>query len=1084
MKKLHLLIFVFLLTLPGTTGLSQACLLKSEISPSLDIDDSRFNVTATVMDNDTWCLVTWPGYYDCFTPPLRDFMIQPRVASGNNNRDVDYYQVDRFSNFDPNGSPLLGDTTCLDTTSVSDYHDYDWAGLPMGWFAYGVKEHYTSGEWSDYNVSNIVGHLNYFDFTIPVTLTDTTWSDYTVAMVNGEIYPIEMDGCCGSIELEDIQEGSYWIYVSAPGNSTFSQDIHIREDLVFHIILWGFTYPVRNLYVDPVSLQATWDPPQVVNIDEDFEDDQFPPAGWQVISEGNGWFRTDDGSGAGWDIPAWNSYYSCTNDVLPGNDNNGSMDYLVTHVVDLSYRYNNYLSFYSYFDGSNGQEAFIEYSFDGIYWDPYYQLEPSTSWEFIELDISTFSGPEYDPIMFAFHADDNGQDASGWAVDNIRIYSPAPPYTLDGYYVYINDSLFAITDSNNIDISPLEYGEFYTIKVRAHYTSGLSSPVTDTVFCEYLYPPSCFYQADTGNMPLIMCPPMDSTGNIPPNFLGYNLYLNMEFIEFIPFPSIPPPPPAEWLQPGIYQYTITAVYDLTPYGYPGETGESMPLATVVVIRFGYPLPFLEQWNLGTFEINNWSIDGSNWSINGNEGNPDPCAEFTWDPIQTDYFISLESYPLLADTLTEGQIYLDFDLKLDNYLATGTEEMLLQVWNWDSQDWTTVKAYSNEEGSFDWISEHLDITNDVMQTVFKIRFVAQGEYSLNLLSWFVDNIHVYRTCNPPENLEANMDWNGMHLSWEKPAGTGFEEQWIHWDDGEVSGNSVFAGYNWAVAARWTPDQLTDFEGASITQIAFVPGSGQAIYKVRVWTGEQAANLLIDQEVIAPVVYQWNYITLNTPVPIDITQELWVGYHIHCDSGYPAGCDDGPAIDGYGNWCYWGNWQTLLEANPELDFNWSIEAFIEPGIIPDSAAAYAIYRSDDGFPYFLRDFWEQTYYLDDSVCDPGGSYMYKISALYVSGNDTCESDYSNEDGDICEGIYDKGEENYVSISPNPCNDLIKIESSEAMEMISLFNPLGELMMKEKVDERLIEIKIKDFPTGLYLMRISVETAVINRKIIIAH
>ena len=72
---------------------------------------------------------------------------------------------------------------------------------------------------------------------------------------------------------------------------------------------------------------------------------------------------------------------------------------------------------------------------------------------------------------------------------------------------------------------------------------------------------------------------------------------------------------------------------------------------------GFPLPFLEQWNLGTFETNNWSIDGENWSINWQEGQPGPSAEFTWDPIQTDYQVALESYPLLADSLTEGQIWL-------------------------------------------------------------------------------------------------------------------------------------------------------------------------------------------------------------------------------------------------------------------------------------------------------------------------------------------------------------------------------------------------------------------------------------------
>ena len=38
----------------------------------------------------------------------------------------------------------------------------------------------------------------------------------------------------------------------------------------------------------------------------------------------------------------------------------------------------------------------------------------------------------------------------------------------------------------------------------------------------------------------------------------------------------------------------------------------------------------------------------------------------------------------------------------------------------------------------------------MNKVFKIRFHAMGVNSINILSWFVDNIHVYRTCDGPTN----------------------------------------------------------------------------------------------------------------------------------------------------------------------------------------------------------------------------------------------------------------------------------------------------------------------------------------------
>jgi hypothetical protein len=431
-------------------------------------------------------------------------------------------------------------------------------------------------------------------------------------------------------------------------------------------------------------------------------------------------------------------------------------------------------------------------------------------------------------------------------------------------------------------------------------------------------------------------------------------------------------------------------------------------------------------------------------------------------------------------MTEGQIYLDFDIKLDNVLPTGTESMLIQVWNWESQVWATADTLSNIDGSFDWMAEHIDITPMAMGQIFKIRFLAQGENSVNLLSWFIDNILVYRACNPPENLEAHLDWEGMHLSWEKPADIGFEDQWIRWDDG-ISDISIGGPLEFSVAARWTPAQLIDYEGALLTEIAFVPGEETAIYKVRVWVGEYAANLVVDQEVLTPVVGQWNNITLTTPVPVDVTQELWVGYYIYSPTGYPASVDDGPAIDGYGNMMYFGKWWTLLEVNPALDYNWNIQAYLEPGVISDSAAIYAIYRSDDGNPYFLRDFSDQNYYLDDSLYL--GIWCYYVTALYINEADTCESSSSNE---ACEfmGINEKIPGYGLNIFPIPSQDFIRIESTEEIKFISLYNSYGKLMLKKKVDDRQVEIPVAAYPAGVYMVRVETGKEVVSRKVMVVH
>jgi hypothetical protein len=627
----------------------------------------------------------------------------------------------------------------------------------------------------------------------------------------------------------------------------------------------------------------------------------------------------------------------------------------------------------------------------------------------------------------------------------------------------------------------------YAYGVKTHFTGGewsdydASNIVTHITF---LFSPSCFYEADTGNLPLIICPPMDSTGTIPGNFLGFNFYLNGELQASLPpsATSYNPDPPF----PVSTVAKLTGVYDLTPFGYPGETGESCGLKIDYVKIWGSPLPLMEHWNTGTFGTNNWLTDGSNWTINGEQGNPLPTAEFNRVPILTDYESGLTSYPIRADTMSAGKIYLDFDISLNSVNSSGSEFLIVQVRNWESGVWANAYTFTNIVGSFSWRAEHLDITSLAMNQIFNVRFLARGENSVAISGWFIDNINIYRSCNPPRNFSASFNNQDMELHWESPEGAGLDDHWIYWDDEVNYGNSLSAGTEWSVAARWTPAFLTDFEGAKVTKIAFFPNEAQAIYKVRVWQGEDAANLLVDQQVPSPVIGQWNTITLVDSVAIDVTQELWVGYYIYSDSGYPAGVDNGPAIDGYGNMIYQGQWQTLLDVNPDLDYNWNIEAFIDLPVGTDSTIEYAIYRSDDSYPFYLRDMTNQNYYLDDSaICfHPGEFHAFKITAIHTGETETCESAFSNTVGEICEGIQDDIQQESISIFPNPCSDLLKIESSGKLGLISIYNSFGELILKKKVDENQFEIPVADYPSGVYMIKVETGKEVISKKVMVVH
>jgi hypothetical protein len=186
--------------------------------------------------------------------------------------------------------------------------------------------------------------------------------------------------------------------------------------------------------------------------------------------------------------------------------------------------------------------------------------------------------------------------------------------------------------------------------------------------------------------------------------------------------------------------------------------------------------------------------------------------------------------------------------------------------------------------------------------------------------------------PPENLTAIAGDSVVYLNWEEPTIVGPGE-WIHWDSGENHDSiGTNAAAEFKVAQRFSPTDLQDLGvgGQQLTQVRFYPNEMNCTYTINVWVGgsaTQPGTLVVDQAVATFENDAFNEVTLTNPVTIDDTQELWIGYSVDTQAGFPAGCDAGPALDGYGNMMYFGNaWDTLLGIAPTLDYNWNIAGYV--------------------------------------------------------------------------------------------------------------------------------------------------------------
>ena len=226
----------------------------------------------------------------------------------------------------------------------------------------------------------------------------------------------------------------------------------------------------------------------------------------------------------------------------------------------------------------------------------------------------------------------------------------------------------------------------------------------------------------------------------------------------------------------------------------------------------------------------------------------------------------------------------------------------------------------------------------------------------IVLFFVLNIATSQDGNTPTNLTIDAaSVGGVQLSWDTPEN--FRRNWITHSNstylfgiGQVGGGSVFYGQKY-------PDSLlSEYHGMLVKEIAFVPADTSSFQplvfeidpdnlgEVPDWLNY--SNLVLS----APLVrYEsgfgaWKTAEMKDHVPgnslsndiqpssyiIDSTKSIYIGYVISDYPLYPAGCDNGPALDGLGNLVVWCNNNgcgelTLAEAAAEgltLDYNWMV------------------------------------------------------------------------------------------------------------------------------------------------------------------
>ncbi len=152
----------------------------------------------------------------------------------------------------------------------------------------------------------------------------------------------------------------------------------------------------------------------------------------------------------------------------------------------------------------------------------------------------------------------------------------------------------------------------------------------------------------------------------------------------------------------------------------------------------------------------------------------------------------------------------------------------------------------------------------------------------------------QTLNPPQNLSYSVEnYNDVTLYWDQPS-TG-DTATLHWDNGinYTSWGFLLNPEQYSVALKWDPDHIANYDGWLIKKMRiYVVSSASSTLQLKIWTGPDATEVY-SQDVTGYTINEWSDITLDEPVFVDASTQLWAGLNIDMPIA-------GAVISGNGNW----------------------------------------------------------------------------------------------------------------------------------------------------------------------------------------
>ena len=257
--------------------------------------------------------------------------------------------------------------------------------------------------------------------------------------------------------------------------------------------------------------------------------------------------------------------------------------------------------------------------------------------------------------------------------------------------------------------------------------------------------------------------------------------------------------------------------------------------------------------------------------------------------------------------------------------------------------------------------------------------------LSLLSFAI--LQLSAQCDTPSNVQATSRWNQVKLTWHSPLVNYTPTDVISYG-GDVSIGVGLGDYTFTAAIRLTPDSLIRVSGKYLSHVKFTLWENTiSTLTIKVWQGgsyDSVNDIFYEGTLVSttPVdvstlVTGENTVTLNTPVLVNSTQEIWIGYEVLTsagNSGFPAAATN-TVYENLNNLWYAGDWMSLTTAGLE-GFGWIISGWFVQSV-PD-ISGFNVYRDNT----LLNTTPITDHFYTDTALAPQTQYCYRVESICSS------------------------------------------------------------------------------------------------------